>query len=158
MQELANQLADPFFAISSDIAFNATLVIQLFVFLTAFFALRTLLWKPFLAVLDQRRSLTEGNREQAATEEAEVLRLEADYLEKVRAARQAAAEERNTVRADGEAKARATLEAARVEAQGISDTLRSDVAKAAEAARGSLRGQADEIATLMSNKLLGRTV
>ncbi len=156
MEDLASKLTQPFFQISSDISFNATLLIQLVVFLTLFFALNTLFWKPFLNLLDRRRALTTGSQEKAAGEEAELLRLEAEYQERVREARAAATEERQKQRAAADAAAKSTLDASRTEAARITDGIRADIEKATAEARSGLKAEADGIAKLMTNKVLGR--
>lgn len=158
MEDLLHQLTQPFVAISDDIAFNLSFVIQLAIFLALYFILRPLLWEPFLALADRRRALTTGNRAQAEAEEAEVLRLEAEYAEKIKAARQAAQEERAKIRAQAQESARSMIEAAKKEAGAIGSQVRIEVAEATAKARTQLGAEAEEIARLMTAKVLGHPV
>lgn len=158
MEELATRLTEPFYAISEQIAFDVTIFIQLVVFVALYLAMKPLLWTPFLAKLDERHALTVGNKEQAESEEAEVLQLQAQYETAIREARLAASEERTRIRNEAQQRERVLVAEARSEAAGIIDGLRADVSRAADEARSGLQGEADAIAQAMTEKLLGRSV
>ncbi len=157
MEEIAAQLTEPFIKISEEIAFNGTLAIQLVVFLALYYILKPLLWKPFLATIDERKALTTGNQEKAAEEEAEVLRMQEQYEASLRDARQAASAERQKTRAEAQKAEKEVLDAARAEAVGITTKVRGEVEQATAKARESLKSQADDIANAMTDKILGRT-
>jgi F-type H+-transporting ATPase subunit b len=153
-----DQLVEPFLKISEEIAFNATLVIQLVVFLAAYMILKPLLWDPMLAVIDRRRALTTGQKEQADLEEAEILRLENEIQSKIRAARQAASEERAKSRAAAQQAAKDLVEKSKAEAASTVSKVRTEVSAAAQAARAQLQAEAAATAEAMTAKILGRTV
>ena len=156
MEEFAIRLTEPFIQISDDISFNPTLFIQLVFFLFLLIVLKPLLWKPFLARVDERHALTVGDAEKAQAEEAEALELEAAYRERIREARKLAAAKRNELRVEAQKAEKEILDGARGEAAKLSASLRDEVESAAEKARGALRNEARDIAALMSEKMTGQ--
>ena len=157
MNELVQQLTEPFLKISDDIAFNGTLGVQLVLFLVLYFVLKPLLWKPTLEVLDRRKALTTGRKEQAEAGNAEIAKLEAEYLDKLRAARNGANEERNKIRATAMAASKEQVEGAKNEAAKTIAAIRAEVAKAVTGARTQLKGEAEAAAAVMTAKILGRS-
>lgn len=153
-----DKLVEPFLKISDEISFNATLIIQLVVFLALYLLLKPLLWQPMLAVLDRRKALTSGQKQQADLEEAEILRLEGEYQEKIKATRAAAAEARGQLRAEGQQRAKELLDGAKNEAAKTVSSVRDQVATAAGQARAQLKTEAEAAAQAMTAKILGRTV
>jgi F0F1-type ATP synthase membrane subunit b/b' len=153
-----DKLVHPFLKISDEIAFNDTLVIQLVIFLAAYFILKPLLWQPMLAELDRRRSLTRGQKDQAELEEAEIIRLENEYTERIRAARLAASEERTKTRAAAQEASKSLLDSAKAEAGKAVASIRGEISAASKKAREDLNAEADSTAKVMTAKILGRTV
>lgn len=151
-----NSLVHPFLKISDDIAFNPTVFIQLGIFLALYAVLKPLLWKPTLAVLDQRKALTSGRKQQAASGEAEIKRMEAEYQEKIRTARAKANEERGNSRVAAQNAAKEIVDAAKNESAKSIAAVRSEVASAVQKARVELQSEADATAKIMTEKILGR--
>lgn len=153
-----DQLVTPFLKISEEIAFNWTMVIQMVLFLALYLILKPLLWEPTLQVLDRRRALTSGQKEQADLEEAEILRLENEYQAKLKAARTAAGEERSKLRGTAQESAKQLIETAKNEAAKTVAVVRGEVNAAAAKARGQLKPEAESAADAMTAKILGRPV
>ncbi len=121
------------------------------------FGLNTLLFKPMLSYLAERRQVTEGVAHEAAAvaERADARVKEWEQL--MARARGEIAELRASRRATANANYQDIVSAARREsearlAQGLAD-LRRD----AEAARAELRPQAQVVAALMTARVLGRS-
>jgi F-type H+-transporting ATPase subunit b len=135
-----------------------TIVYQIILFVVLWLILNKLLFRPYMALLEERESKTSGARHDTGDLEHEGARLKAQYDEKI-AQGQAA----------GAAAKEAILQAARQQREIILTQAREQAASALERARQDVRNQmqnerqlaATEVATVardMARKILGRNV
>ncbi|MEO0323433.1 MAG: ATP synthase F0 subunit B [Myxococcota bacterium] len=149
------------FAILSDgslIDLDGTFFIQLAVFFTAFVVLRTLVFKPVLAVLEAREQATDGAREQAKQLQKEAAASGSDFEDKLRALRADAAEKRDALRGEGK-RTEATL-LAKVREDTEKQLAEAEARLASEAARlrSEVQGGTPALAKQIASKLLQREV
>ena len=137
--------AIPVPALASDLNLYpdvTTVATNIALFLLLIYPVNRLLVQPLLQVLDEREARTSGALTQASRlgEEARAARIaiEARLVE----ARAAAQLRRNAVLADGEPRERAVLEAARADANGIVESVRTSVQAELAEARGALPADA----------------
>lgn len=137
------------------IELNITLVIQLVIFLSLYFILSPLLFKPLLALFDERENRIEG-----AAKEAEALKANAS----------GASEEIEAKMAKAHLEARDVLASVKTEAQKIEaemllkaqkesqtklDAFREEMFVNVESARGQLKQDAQDIAQEIVKKMIG---
>jgi F-type H+-transporting ATPase subunit b len=137
---------------------DATVFVQLGLFLLCFLLLRGLVFKPLLRLVDERRAQTLGMRE-----EAKQLDSDADERNKkvLRALQQTKLEgqtERERMRQQSKQREQEILRTAKEEAARLQDTARAKVeAQRAEAERAGTE-QARELAAGIAGRLAGRTL
>ncbi|RMH41299.1 MAG: hypothetical protein D6689_11470 [Deltaproteobacteria bacterium] len=137
---------------------DLTVAVQLVLFaLTALVATR-LLFRPYLAVRDERIAGIEGARAEAERMSAQADAQLADYETKLAQARARAEEERRKLRAEAAAHQREVLERTRERALAAQAEAAATIARETEAARAQLAPRADEIARAIAARLLGREV
>ena len=137
---------------------NATLLLQLALFLLLLAWLSTFLFSPFLRLYDERERRIEG-----AAGEAKRLRRgaaeKADLIDaRMRDAQEEARKILQSLREKGMAKERAIVEDARAAAQGRIDDARADLFAVTEEVRGTLRDDARALADDIVAKMLNRAV
>lgn len=132
--------------------------LQIVLFLLLAAALRALIWTPTQKVLAQRAARTTGAQSEAARMREEATALEHQLEETLEQARLSGGDAGEQVRRDAEAEERRILEAAHSEAVHILDEMRARVGRESEEARVALRTQADSLARLAAERILGRTV
>ncbi len=135
---------------------NASLLIQLAIFLGLLAWLANVLFAPMGKVFDERERRIDG-----AADEAVAMRAGADekahLIDQKLAEAQAEARDRlNALREAGLAKQREIVEAARVQSQAKLDEARGTLAEKAESARQDLHADANKIANDIVEKVLGR--
>ena len=137
---------------------DGSLLITLILFLALVPLLNRILFKPITHVLEERDRLTTGSDTQTTA----IVHTIEDRLEAYEAGiREARSEGYRTVeqrRTAAVADRQARITAAREAAEAEIAAARAQLAAEAEAARGRLEGDAREIATDISSKLLGRSV
>ena len=137
---------------------DLTVLIQFGLFVILFFAARSLLFKPYLKLREQRRAGMEGARNEAIRMSAQADGALADYEKKLAAARSRAGDESRKVRAEASEHEREVTGAARAKAMAATEAAQATVRSQTEAARAELMPQADALARVMASKLLGREV
>jgi F-type H+-transporting ATPase subunit b len=137
---------------------DATVLVQLGIFLLLMVVLWKLLWGPFLRVRGERVTRVEGYREDAARMEADaqqrMTRAEASLAE----ARRVGAGERAVARAEAQAREQTLLAEANAAAQKTLADARTQLAATVAAERGRLQTQAAAVAREAARKILGREV
>lgn len=153
--------AIPVPALASDLNLYpdvTTVATNIALFLLLIYPVNRLLVQPLLQVLDEREARTSGALTQASRlgEEARAARIaiEARLVE----ARAAAQLRRNAILADGEPRERAVLEAARADANGIVESVRTSVQAELAEARGALPADARALAREAAARILGRAL
>lgn len=140
------------------IVLDFSLVLQILLFLLLWLVLNKLLFKPYMALMDQREHHTAGTEEESAALEHEAERLRIQYEEELAKATaagntikdalvQEARQYRETLLSQARAEASRTLEAARLE---IDRQLAQERRLAAH--------EAETVAREMVSKVLGRSI
>lgn len=140
------------------IALDYTLLFQIVIFLFLWFVLNRLLFRPFLALIEERERRTEGVKSEAASLTDEGARLRAEYQEKIERARN-----------EGYRVKENLLQQARQERERILSRTREEAASMLEKTKDEIRGEmqkerelsareAEIIAQEMAGKVLGRKV
>jgi F-type H+-transporting ATPase subunit b len=137
---------------------DATIFVQLGIFLLLLLILSRLLWRPYLRVRAERTSRVEGYREEAAKLEAEaaarLARAEAELAE----ARRVGSGERVVARAEAQAREQTLLAEANAAAQRELAEARNRLEAAMAAERGKVDAQAAEAGLEAARRILGREV
>jgi F-type H+-transporting ATPase subunit b len=142
----------------SIIDIDGTAFVQLALFFIAFFALKALVFKPMLAVLDARDEAIDGAKELAKRLDVEVKEKQASFEAELRKVRGASGEERDRLRAEGLELERKLLEKVRVETQKLAADAKAKLDEEAALARQKLAAQRPELAREIASKVLGREV
>ena len=135
-----------------------TAVIQLVLFLVMLFVANKLLFQPYLRLRAARQAGIEGARAEADRMVAEADAKLVDYETQLAAARDRASDEARTIRAQASAYERETTEKARGQATAALDQAQTKLRADTDAARAQLMPQAEQLARMMGQKLLGREV
>jgi len=138
----------------SPVDFDLTVGIYLVFFFIMFFALKSLLFDPYLAVREKRQQGIGGNREQAETMRRQAAETLAEYESRLEDARNDATRVRNTIRKEGADEQKAILETAYDTAAGELKAHREELEKQVEGARTDMRREAETLSTLIVQRLL----
>jgi F-type H+-transporting ATPase subunit b len=137
---------------------DATLYIQLGLFILVAFLLARFLWGPYLKVRNERVSRVEGYREEAARLEAEAAGRLAQLEAALAEARRVGSAERGAARAEAQAREQALLAEANAAAQRQLGDARTRLQAMVADERGKLEQQAAEAGREAARKILGREV
>lgn len=134
--------------------FNATLVVQLVVFVLTATVLWMLIWRPIVEILEEREQRIAAGESAAAEAErrySDGLSEVQTILERARAeAREILAEAHRT----GSAAAEQTRADAHRQAQSLSEQALAEIRAERDVAVASLRAQAEQLAVLAASRLL----
>jgi F-type H+-transporting ATPase subunit b len=133
-----------------------TFVLQFCGFFALLFVLDRLLFRPFMAVLDQREMSTRGVAGDAASDRAAANALRAQFDSSIAEAKAAAHAEAEAIRRDTQTREAAIFDDAKAAVAERHATLRSALEQEASSARASLRGEARALADAMVTAVLGR--
>ena len=137
---------------------DATLFINIVLWLILFLLLRPLLWAPMLKLIAARESGMEGSRDDAKHLEKEARTRKAEYEAAQKKARAGAAAERDSMRADAKKKEAEILAVARGRIQTAMDAQRSEIRKQRDAVQAEIRATIPVLASEIASKVLGREV
>lgn len=137
---------------------DGTLFIQLAIFIVLFFVLRSLVFKPMIALFAAREAAIDGAREEAKKMEGEARKSTGGFDEAIQKVRVSAGEERDRLRNDGLKLERTLLEGVRVETQKMMDDAKTRLDGEARTVRTTMQAQAPVLAKQIASKLLGREV
>lgn len=137
---------------------NQTLLIQIIVFLVLMLVLDRVLFKPMLALLEERKKRTEGRREKAQVAEGQAKEIWEDYQTKLAAARSEAEVVRIELVRQGEAERQRLTDEATAKAEATVTVLKAQVQEQASKAREALATEVDALSKMMAEKILGRAV
>jgi F-type H+-transporting ATPase subunit b len=140
------------------ISLDYTVVYQIVLFLILWLVLTRLLFRPYLALLEERERRTTGTQHESAELAHEGDRLKAQYEERITQAQTA-----------GTATKESILQQARQEREQLISRAREEATRTLEQARQEIRGQLEKekqlgaaevnvIAREMVQKILGRSV
>lgn len=131
---------------------------QIVVLLLLWAILSKLLFKPFLALVEEREKRTEGLKAAAAALTAEAERLRADYETAIRQASEEGAAAKETLLDEARRTREQLLAQARAEAAERLTAVRQEIQKEMQQGRAQALQEAAAIARQMAEKVLGRKI
>jgi len=128
------------------------------IFFAFLYALKSFILDPVQALLDERAERTTGAQAAAERMRDEADEMHAEFDRKLAAARLAGSTAGERVRREAEATENDILEQARHDAARLIEEVRGRIEAETGQARVALRADADGIAKLVAEKVLGRAV
>ncbi len=147
------------FASGNDLlSVDKTVFIQIVIFLAAIFILNSLVFKPFIALIDKRHELTRGAISEANELEQKVKSIIGEYDAKLHEARLVAAEERNKIIHEAQVVSNEMLAIARAEAGALMDDAKVELEAETKEMKAKIKGDIDGIAKDIASQVLGKEV
>jgi len=140
------------------ISVDITFVYQMIAFLIMLVILNRVLFKPLLAVLEERKEKTEGTFEGAAAIEAEIEQGNEDFKKRISDAENKAREERVAIRQAALEEQKAIVEESRTELQGDIARVKGDIAGNRDKVLEELMEDAPSISRVIAEKMLERAL
>jgi len=137
---------------------DSTLVYQIIAFFVLLVILNRLLYRPVQALLKEREERIEGTLKKAAASEKDLEQGIADYEKRLKEAAVKGHEERNRIKAEGLAREKELIEAARAEASKELGAMRTEIERGKTSALASLKAEAGELGKDIASRLLDRKV
>jgi F-type H+-transporting ATPase subunit b len=134
-----------------------TVLIQLGLFLLCFLLLRSLVFKPLLRLVDERRAQTLGAREDAKRLDGEADERTKKVSRAVNEAKSQAADERERLRQLAKRREQEIVQAAKDEAARVADAARIKVEAQRAAGEREAQGHVRELAGGIAARLAGRS-
>jgi F-type H+-transporting ATPase subunit b len=135
---------------------NATLLLQLALFLVLLVWLSTFLTAPLMRIYDERERRIEGAADEALKLRDGVSEKAGLVDERLKEANAEARQVLDQLRKKGQEKERELLDAARDKAGGLLEDAQAELFAATEEIRGELKADAEKIAADIAGKVLGR--
>ncbi len=135
-----------------------TFLVQIAIFVVLWIVLKRLWFDPALRVLRARRERSEGALAEARAIQAEAERLRAEHAASLDQARAEAQRDMQDIVRRAEAEQKRLISEAHDEAQRTIADARAGIARDVSAARQALRESAHDIARLVAEKVLGRSL
>lgn len=140
----------------SVVDLDATVFIQLVVFLLLFLLLRPLLFRPLMAVLSERERATEGDVKEAKRRQFKAEDKMKTYEREIERIREKASLEREKIRESGRAREREILDKARDDVNAAIDEGRKTMEGEASGVRKSIAREIDVLTKEIVAVVLGR--
>ena len=140
------------------ISLDKSLIVQGINFLILLFILQRLLYKPFLAKMEERTQAIQRSLDQAQAARAEAARQQEENETRLRAAHAEAAAIRAQALKEAAEEQRRLVDAARVESQRLVETAKAQMDADVRRARDELRREVAELATAVAEKLVRRSL
>lgn len=137
---------------------DATLVVQIALFVVLLVILKPLLFEPMLKLFEEREKRIEGTRREASKEDERSAKALAKYEAILAKAREAGATERDQLRSDGMKKEAELMARVRASTAATVEQGRSAIAKEAMNARNELSKEAVALGRAIASRVLGREV
>ena len=144
------------FAAEDLLSVNKTVIIQIVIFIAAIFILNTLVFKPFMKLIDRREKLTKGAIREARELEEKVKEIILEYEAKLNDARAQAQEERNKIVREAEAAASLIISKTREETAGLLDEAKKKLESESEVIKEKLKGDVQLLSKEIASRILGR--
>ncbi|MBI5534391.1 MAG: ATP synthase F0 subunit B [Deltaproteobacteria bacterium] len=141
-----------------NVDFDKSVILQFIAFIVLFIIIKPLLLDPFLKMIEEREKRTEGAKTDARTMDERAGEIFKRYESELDKVRKVAAEERETLRVDGQKLEARMLEETRLEAARIAAEGKAAIAKEADDIRIELGKSSGAIATEIVGRVLGRGV
>lgn len=135
---------------------DGTIFLQFGIFLILALVLYLLVFKPYLALRDEREARTSGARQRAKSVEGQASLVESDLQARLAVARRRAEAERLRLRQEGAAGEREVLAAARLETERAIEEGRRRLADERQRVRGQLMAEVEPLAREITGRILGR--
>jgi F-type H+-transporting ATPase subunit b len=142
----------------SVIDLDGTVFVQLVIFFIVFFLLRSLVFRPVLALFDAREQAIEGEKENAREMENKADEKHDKYESEMRRLRDIANQERDKLRAEGQKLARDIADKARAESNQLLSDSKTKLEAESDRIRGEVKVIIPGLARQIASKLLDREV
>jgi F-type H+-transporting ATPase subunit b len=140
------------------ISVDSSILIQIVNFVVLIFILNAIFYKPIRNILRERRKKIQGYEEGIQALHGEAAEGEQAFQTKVGEAKTKGFQEKETLVQAGQEEERRLLDEINQKAQADLEAVRAQIAKDAEDARRSLKGQTEAFAGAIAEKILGRAV
>lgn len=140
------------------ISLNATIFVQVTLFLLLLFILNRLMIQPLHRLILEREAFFTERREQLAAVHEEIQRLADDYEARLRQAERQARENQLGVRKTASDEARQLVDRTQEQVAAIHEKVRSEVAQELAKARRMIAEQAQLVSANVAEKVLGRAI
>jgi F0F1-type ATP synthase membrane subunit b/b' len=135
---------------------NATLAIQLGIFLTVFVVLKYVLFGPYFKAFNQRAESTVGQADLAEKFIAETKALEEEFASKAQVANERFRAIYDESRGQAVKEYENLVSGSRIKAKALVDEARTQVAREMETAKGQLAKEIPEVAKIINQKMIGK--
>ena len=140
------------------ISLDKSLIIQVANFLILLFVLHRLLYKPFLAKMDERTQAIKKSLEEAQAARAEAARQQEENAARLTAAHREAASIREQALREAADESRKHIETAQAQARKLVDDTRAQMDAEIRRAREELRREVADLATSVAEKLVRKSL
>lgn len=137
---------------------NVTLIFQLAIVLILMVALSSLVFKPFLRVMQERKDWIEGAEKKARELQQRSEELMERYRDSMRAAQAQGASIREEIRKEGLSEETEILQKAMEETNRFLEGMKGKIQEESQNVRAGLRLQAQTLSREMAEKMLGRSI
>jgi F-type H+-transporting ATPase subunit b len=140
------------------ISLDFSVFYQIVLFLVLWVVLSRVLFRPYIAVLEERERATSGTANETAALEREGARLKAQYEEQLTQAQAAAAAIKEAILQEARQQRESILSRAREEATASLEKTRHEIQAQVDQERRRAMAETGELALEMVTKILGRSV
>jgi F-type H+-transporting ATPase subunit b len=140
------------------ISVDKSLIVQFVNFFILLFILQRLLYKPFLAKMQERTAAIKASLDQAQAARAEAVRQQEENESKLRAAYAEAASIREQAVKEAAEESRRHIESAQTQARKLVDDTKAQLDGEIRRAREELRREVSDLSVAVAEKLVRRTL
>jgi F-type H+-transporting ATPase subunit b len=140
------------------ISLDKSLIVQGVNFLILLLILQRLLYRPFLAKMEERTQAIQKSLDEAQAARAEAARQQEENAARLRAAHAEAAAIREQALKEAAEEQKRLVDAARTESQRLVETAKAQMDADVRRAREELRREVGELATAVAEKLVRRSL
>jgi F-type H+-transporting ATPase subunit b len=137
---------------------DETLIIQLVIVLSLMVALATIVFKPFLQIIQSRKDWIQGAEKRARELHQRSEELMEQYRDSMSAAQAQGASIREEIRKEGLSKETEILQKAMEETNQFLEEMKGKIQEESKNVRAGLRLQAQTLSREMAEKMLGRSI
>ena len=137
---------------------DKTIAVQLIIIIAAFYILNSLIFKPLLTLLENRKKLTTGSLDEAKELVERAEKLIDKYNEQIDSARIEANEQRAEIRNQGQQVAEKMIHEARQESQTLVENYKKDLESQVKNVKEKIRPEIEDLARGITSKVLDREV
>jgi F-type H+-transporting ATPase subunit b len=137
---------------------DQTMLIQLALFMASYYVLRFLVFKPYIALLQERREKTLGMKERAQSDQSAADLYKTQYEEFLRGEKKKISEYSEAERRKIAEEEKRIIDQARASASKQQQAVAAALSAEFEQSRSELKGRVPEFASQLASKILGRKV